>query len=147
MKSVKPGRAPSLVSALVSFLMVIIGVAFAVEAFSVSIFTGIFALVWTGIAVTQMVYHLINALRKKRYSAFDITEEGEEPDPLNERFGAAGRQAEKHEQEPAPASPKKAACFCPWCGTSLQKDFLFCPACGKSLRQTMPDNDGSDKKE
>ena len=37
MKSVKPGRAPSFVSALVAFFMAIIGVAFTVEAFSVSI--------------------------------------------------------------------------------------------------------------
>ena len=106
-----------------------------------SIFMGLFGLLWTVfvatsgggffalfgvifilIAVVQAVYQFKNATSKNRHSAFDITDGGEEPDPLNERFG--GEERPSREEESA---------FCPYCGKPVEEDFEFCNKCGKKL--------------
>lgn len=58
------------------------------------------------------VYNFKNATGKNRYSAYDITEGNEEPDPLNERFGNPQTNAQKKND----VDNK----FCPYCGTPLQ---------------------------
>ena len=58
--------------------------------------------------------------------AFDIVEEGEEPDPLNRRFGIPGPEA----QSPPEGGELR---FCPYCGAPLGGDFTFCGRCGKKL--------------
>ena len=76
------------------------------------------------VGVVQAVYNFKNAGSKNRFSAFDITEEGEEPDPLNERFGAEEERTE---------SASGAAGYCPYCGAAVEKDFAYCGKCGKKL--------------
>ena len=76
--------------------------------------------------VVQAVYHFKNAAGKERYSAFDIVEEGEEPDPLNRRFGTSGPEA----QSPSEGGELR---FCPYCGAPLGDGFTFCGRCGKKL--------------
>ena len=78
----------------------------------------LFGIVFIAVAVTQAIYNFKNATGKNRYSAYDITDENEEPDPLNHRFG------DKHDDENK---------FCPYCGTSIEDDFEFCNKCGKKL--------------
>jgi predicted amidophosphoribosyltransferase len=58
---------------------------------------------------------------------FDIADENEEPDPLNERFGGpdSGR--------PGEAGSDAEASFCPYCGAKLKHDYLFCKPCGKQI--------------
>ena len=50
---------------------------------------------------------------KNRLSNFDITDDGEEPDPLNQRFGNQR--------------------FCAQCGERLPENAKFCPACGEKI--------------
>jgi len=71
------------------------------------------------------VYNFKNATGKNRYSAYDITEGNEEPDPLNERFGNPQATTEKKND----ADSK----FCPYCGTPVARDFAYCNNCGKKL--------------
>jgi hypothetical protein len=84
----------------------------------------------------QAVYQFKNATSQNRYSAFDITDGNEEPDPLNERFGAHEERAEietgKEIEEPA-GLPDADANFCPYCGAKLKAGYRFCRHCGKSI--------------
>ena len=89
---------------------------------------GIFALfgvLWTGVAIAITVYNFKNATRKNRYSVYDITDAGEEPDSLNERFGNPQNTVQKKDNAENQ--------FCPYCGTSVAGDFKFCHHCGKKL--------------
>ena len=108
-----------------------------------SIFVGLFGVVWTivaagmggglfalfgivfvAVAVVQAIYNFGNATGKHRYSAFDITDSGEEPDPLNEQFGDLRLSTQKKTD---------SSKFCPYCGTPVAGDFEYCNNCGKKL--------------
>ena len=65
---------------------------------------------------------------KNRYSAFDITEDGEEDDPARRWV----KDAEPWEQPRQDRGPAAGAEFCPYCGANLQGDFRFCPKCGRA---------------
>lgn len=126
MKSIKPGRGPSFMGGVMSVLVGLFGVVWTVIAASAG--GGVFALfgiIFIAVAVVQAIYNFKNATGKNRYSAFDITDSSEEPDPLNERFGT-----------PQSSAPKKDDVdnkFCPYCGTPVAGDFEFCNNCGKKL--------------
>lgn len=122
MRSVKPGRGPSMMSGVVGLFMIGFGILWTVIAFSqVGVLFGLFGLLWTGIAVVQTVYCFSNAKRKHRFSEFDVVDDGEEPDPWNQKYGS-------------PSAPRKAAGgFCPYCGAETQPDFDFCRGCGRKL--------------
>ncbi len=86
MKSIKPGRGPSMMGGLGSIFAGVFGVIWTMAA--VQMGAGIFALfgvVFILFAVLQAVYQFKNATGENRYSEFDITEDGEEPDPLEKR--------------------------------------------------------------
>lgn len=84
-----------------------------------------FEIIFIIIAVVNVVYNYKNATGKNRYSQFDITDENEEPDPLNEHFGGYERMKS--------TEPCDGNAFCPYCGAATQRDFEFCPKCGKKL--------------
>ena len=88
---------------------------------------GIFGLIFVAIAIINTVYNFKNAKSKNRYSQYDITDEGEEPDPFNERFGGNGFERWSAEDE----TPDSR--FCPDCGAKAKEDFEFCNKCGKRL--------------
>ena len=48
----------------------------------------LFGVVFVVLAIAQALYNLYNATAKRRFSLFDITEEGEEPDPRAAADGA-----------------------------------------------------------
>ena len=125
MKSVKPGRGPSAMGAVGSVIVVIFGIFWTIGAASIGA-PGIFPLVgvlFILMGVAQTVYNLKNATGKNRYSSFDIVEDGEEPDPLDRRFGEATRN-----------DPDGGAFrFCPYCGAKLGAEFEYCGKCGKKL--------------
>lgn len=128
MKSIKPGRGPSMMGGIMSIAMGAFGLIWTVIA--VSIGGGIFALfgvVFIVIAIVQAVYNFKNATSENRYSAFDITDSSEETDPLNERFGSKAQKSDK-----ADASGNTSV-FCPYCGTKVEGDYEFCNKCGKKL--------------
>lgn len=84
-----------------------------------------FGLIFTGIAVARAIYDFKNATGKNRYSEYDITEENEEPDPWNERFG----ESNADEREVLTVKGR----YCPYCGTKNEEDYKFCTDCGREL--------------
>ena len=89
MKSVKPGRGPSMMGGISSLFAVGFGVFWTIQAVQKELSMAIFGVLWTGLAISSAVYNLKNAVGKNRHSDYDITDASEEPDPLNERFGNA----------------------------------------------------------
>lgn len=125
MKSIKPGRGPSMMGGIIGLFMIGFGVLWTVVAAQASPIFALFGVLWTGIAAVNTVYNFKNATGKNRYSQYDITEGPEEPDPLNERFG----DGQSEPQSKKDADNK----FCPYCGTAVAEDFEFCNNCGKKL--------------
>lgn len=131
MKSVKPGRGPSLqggIGAIFSVIFGIIWVVFAAQMGAPIPFV-LMGLVFVIIAGIQAVIHFSNATSDNRYSLYDITEEGEEPDPLEEKFG---KQTETT-QPPKPQAMQNEGGFCPFCGAKAEVGYAFCRQCGKKL--------------
>ena len=114
MKSVKPGRGPSFMNGIARVAVAIFGVIWTIAAASAggTIFL-LFGLLFIGLAVAGAIYEFRNATAQNRYSVVDIVEDGEEADPLNQRFGSNR--------------------YCPFCGEGLPENARFCPACGKEL--------------
>ncbi len=104
---------------IVGVIMIAFGIFWTVMASQLSVAMTIFGVLWTLFAAAQTVYHFKNATSQKRYSQFDITDDSEEPDPLQERFGAPEGGSESR--------------FCPYCGAKAQEGFSFCNRCGKKL--------------
>ena len=127
MKSVKPGRGPSLMGGIMSIAAGLFGIIWTIIAFSIGgILFALFGIVFIVIAGVQAFYHLKNATQKNRYSAFDIVINNEEPDPLNQRFGWNASSAENSEG-------RKDSVFCPYCGAQTQTKYVFCKQCGRRL--------------
>lgn len=127
MRSVKPGRGPSAMGAIGSLVGVIFGVIWigaAASAGAPSFFLA-FGVLFVLLGIGQAIYNFKNATGENRFSEFDITEEGEEPDPLECR--ARGTW------EPEEESPGGGVCFCPYCGTKLGEGFAYCAKCGREL--------------
>ena len=125
MKSVKPGRGPSMMSGVGGIAAVIFGIIWTAGAASIGapVFITLFGVVFIAVALVSALYNLHNATSENRMSEFDITEDGEEPDPLNTAFGTVS--------ENAPTAPGSK--FCPYCGTPVRDDYEFCNNCGKRL--------------
>ena len=88
MRSIKPGRGPSKMAGFGSLFAAAFGVIWTLLAAGsgapvLFCLFGVLFVVW---GVVQAVYNFRNAGSRNRYSAFDITDEHEEPDPLNQRF-------------------------------------------------------------
>lgn len=121
MRSIKPGRGPSMMSGISAVFAALFGVYWTVMASRASGAFALFGVFFVMVAVVQAVYNFKNATGKNRYSAFDITENGVEADPLNERFGEVNNVR---------ASGAK---FCPYCGAPAKEDANFCCKCGAKL--------------
>lgn len=134
MKSIKRGRGPSMMGGAVSIAMAVFGFIWIAAAVSMGapVFFPLFGLVFIGIAVSQAVYNFKNATGEKRYSEYDIVDGEEEPDPLNERFGAAVSRTDAAQSAPRHAG--EAFAFCPYCGEKLDDEDNFCGKCGKRIR-------------
>lgn len=129
MRSVKRGRGPSFMGGAASVLIGVVGIAWTIAAGEMGApgFFRLFGIVFVLLAVGNGIYELRNAVAKNRHSEFDITDENEEPDPLNQRFGAA--------QPGERPSREREARFCSQCGARLPEDAKFCPGCGRSVEQ------------
>ena len=104
MKSIKPGRGSSGMNFVSTIGGVIFGVLWTVCAFAmtgggafglIGLIFPLFGVVFVVIGIIQAVYHYKNATGKDRYSAFDITEDGEE-------LGAGRRALGTVRASPAP---------------------------------------------
>ena len=131
MKSIKPGRGPSMKAGVIGIAVAIFGVIW--TCVSVSMGAGplfaMFGVVFIAIAVFDVVYNFRNATGENRYSVYDITEDGEEIDPLNERFGTKNSEESPQTEQ---RNGKKSR-FCPYCGAELASDFVYCNSCGKKI--------------
>ncbi len=129
MRSIKPGRGPSMMGGIMSLFVALFGVVWTILAVSGGAgFMGIFGLIFIAIAVVQAVYNFKNATGKNRYSQYDITDYGEEPDPFNERFGNKEDTFERWTSADSGNSK-----YCPYCGTKVENDYEFCNQCGRKL--------------
>lgn len=129
MKSVKPGRGPSMMSGAASVAVAIFGLIWTAGAASIGApgVMVLFGVVFIVIAIIQGIYAFSNATRKNRFSTWDITDTDEEPDPLNERFGEQKNAA-------APDDGQTPAAYCPYCGAPVpEEDHLYCGRCGRKL--------------
>lgn len=124
MKSIKPGRGPSMMGGVVGIFMIGFGILWTVFVSRINGIFALFGVFWTGVAIAITVYNFKNATGKNRYSAFDITDGNEEPDPLNERFGNPGSAAQRNDIDNR---------FCPYCGIPVADEFAYCNNCGKKL--------------
>lgn len=130
MKSIKPGRGPSMMGGIGSVAAVLFGIiwTFAAASMGAPVFFPLFGLVFIGVGIANAVYAFKNATGENRYSTFDIVDSDEESDPLNERF--SGQTASKADGQPG--EPGEFA-YCPYCGAKLGEGFAFCGKCGKAL--------------
>lgn len=127
MKSIKPGRGPSMMSGVMCIFVGVFGVIWTIAAVSMGagpIFA-LFGLVFIGFAVVNAIYNFKNATNKDRYSIYDITESHEEGDPFDKYY----KENNINDSE----SGNEESNFCPYCGAKAQKDFEFCNKCGKKL--------------
>lgn len=130
MKSIKPGRGPSAMGAMGSAVAVIFGIFWTIGAASMGappIFP-LFGVVFIAMGVIQTIYQLKNATGKNRFSAFDITDEGEESDPLQDWVGRREDGVSSR-----PESGETADAYCPYCGAAVDGEYAYCPKCGKKL--------------
>ena len=127
MKSVKPGRGPSMMGGVASVFAVVFGIIWMCGAASMGApgFFLLFGVAFIGIGVVNAVYSFKNAAGENRYSAYDIVDSDEEPDPLNARFGDVSQGG--------PAVGGGDFRFCPYCGAKLGSDFTYCGKCGRKL--------------
>ena len=131
MKSVKPGRGPSFLSGAGAVAVALFGVlwtVFAAQMGAPAVFC-LFGVVFVMAALGGAIYNFFNATSRKRFSSFDITEDGEEEDPLNERFG----QGKQETCGRAQRAPSGETFFCPGCGERVDPDDRFCRTCGREL--------------
>lgn len=119
MRSIKPGRGPSMMGGIMSIFIALFGVYWTVLASRAGGMFMLFGVFFVIVAIVQAVYNFKNATGKNRYSQFDITDGDEEADPLNEAFGYNTNNA--------------AGNFCPYCGTMVTDEYTYCPKCGKKL--------------
>ena len=129
MKSIKPGRRRSRYNAVGAVIGIVIRIIWTIAALSMGapFFFPLFGLVFIGMGVYNAVYNYRNATSENRYSEFDITDENEEPDPLNERYGA-NKSAGSGD-----ANAVHGGGFCPYCGTKAEEGYEYCRKCGKKL--------------
>ena len=128
MKSIKPGRGPSQMGMVGAIGAAIFGVFWCIFAAAIgAAFMIPFGLVFIGLAIYAAVYNHHNATSKDRYSFFDIVDEDEEADPLNERYG---KKSSKQTDDNITGT---SVGFCPYCGKPVDSGFDFCPECGKKL--------------
>lgn len=143
MKSVKRGRGPSFHSGLSGIFVALFGIVWIIGASTITRGIGVFGVIFPlfGVifviaAVTGAIYDFRNASAKNRFSEFDITENSEESDPLNARFGgkadSAGNDSGCDSPLDEPGTANKTA-FCPYCGVRVAEGFQYCPRCGKQL--------------
>ncbi len=115
MKSIKPGRGPSMMGAFGSIAAGVFGVFWTVCTVNMMApwYFSIFGVIFVCVAIVQGIYNFKNATGKNRFSEFDIVDEAEETDPMQDFL-------EKQS-------------FCPYCGAKVAPDYEFCSKCGKQL--------------
>lgn len=126
MKSIKPGRGPSMMGAVGSIIAVIFGIAWIgiVDSMRAPSIFIIFGILFVIMGIANVVYNLTNATSKNRFSIYDFVDSKEERDPLD-KYAKKESNAQKNHNE--------QVFFCPYCGSEIKDDFEFCVKCGRKL--------------
>lgn len=132
MKSIKPGRGPSMMSGAVGIFMVLFGIVWTILASQFFPLFSLFGAIWTSIALVMTIYNFKNATRQNRYSSFDIVDTNEEIDPLNQKYGNNANNFNGLSKEND--INKDEMNFCPYCGIPVVPEYSFCQKCGKKLK-------------
>ena len=128
--AVKPGRAPSLLGALASLGISIVGVVMLISAFRKGeAFVILFMVVFCTIAISGLIYNVYNAFERNRFSQYDLVPSAQEPDPL---AGALGYENPAASRQPA-SRRRFPGNHCPFCGAQAAETVDFCPSCGKDI--------------
>lgn len=132
LKSIKPGRGPSMMGVIGGIIAVIFGIFWTISAASIGsppIFP-LFGVLFIVVAVVNIIYNYKNATGKNRMSIYDITDADEEPDPFNKYIVPDRAEADYTREVSDEVEYMR---FCPYCGESLKKDYAYCPRCGKQI--------------
>lgn len=140
MKSIKPGRGPSAMGFVGSIGSIVFGIFWTIYAFRIThgfggggpmSFFPFFGIIFIGMGIVNAVYNYKNATGKNRFSTFDITEEGEEQDPLDKFVKGEADNEQKFDKSGEVRSSD--ARFCPYCGAGTEPNHKFCSKCGKEI--------------
>lgn len=138
MKSVKPGRGLSGMSAIAAIAVAIFGLFWTGMAVMITRGTGggiglifpLFGVIFVFVGIGQAVYHLKNARGKDRFSLLDIVDKSEEGDPSDRWIRNEMASDAKGGDSSLDAGEFN---FCPYCGYKLDTTYMYCPKCGKSI--------------
>jgi len=139
MRSVKPGRGPSLMGGVGAVFAALFGIIWIVAASSMGAppFFALFGVIFVLLAAASAVYNFYNAAARNRMSVLDVTTGEEEPDPIAQAMGYAGEAAQAESSDdpgrPADGSRQFPGEYCPFCGAKVSADFDYCPKCGKDI--------------
>jgi hypothetical protein len=122
MKSIKPGRGPSMMGGIAGIFACLFGVFWTIMAVQMGapFFFPIFGVFFVIMGIANTIYNFKNATGKNRHSVYDIVDSREEPDPWETRHDS-------------PDADLSGTNFCPYCGAPVETGFEFCAKCGKKL--------------
>ena len=130
MKSIKPGRGPSMMNGFAGIIVSVFGIGWTIVASTMGapIFFPIFGICFVAMGIASTVYSFKNAKSKNRYSSFDIVDSHEETDPLNEKYGDGSYKSHAENRESGESN------FCPYCGSRIESGHLYCKNCGRRVK-------------
>ncbi len=135
MKRIKPGRGISKLGyqgsmgavffgVLWTVIALVMGITVATQfggmAIIIAVVFPLFGILFISLAWKQAKFNQHNATSKDRHSLVDITEDGEEGDPMDPVVGIAPEK-------------EKGDYFCTKCGSTVDLFDNFCPKCGNRL--------------
>lgn len=132
MKSIKPGRGPSMMGGVGSVATGLFGIVWTIGAASMGApgFFVFFGIIFIGVAIAQAIYNFRNATSENRMSVYDITED--EPDPLNTIY--RNKAMRDGETKASSGGYNGKVNFCPNCGQDVSgKTYNYCPGCGQAI--------------
>lgn len=154
MKSIKPGRGPSAMSAFGGVIAALFGVFWTVMAsrMGAPFPFPLFGILFIFLALAGVFYNYRNATGRDRMSLFDITDDHEEQDPLHryildraDRRNGEGENNQDHEDigyedmgykdKRYDTTGQETANYCPYCRKKVKKDYMYCPKCGMDVNK------------
>ncbi len=138
MKSIKPGRGPSGLSAVAAIGIVMFGLFWTGMAVMITSGMGggiafifpLFGVIFVLVGIAQVAYHLKNAKGKERFSLIDIVDKKEEGDPSDRWISNEMTSDDKFSSDDLDSGQFN---YCPYCGVKLDTAYMYCPKCGKSV--------------
>ena len=138
MKSIKPGRGPSGLSAMSAFVMVLFGLFWTGitvmitknAPWGIGFIFPMFGIIFVILGIAQVAYHLKNARGKERFSLMDIVDKNEEGDPSDRWISNEIASGSEDLNDGIDSGQFN---YCPYCGEKLDTAYMYCPKCGKSV--------------